>query len=241
MAHDPIEDLLGAYALDALDEHEQRQVEAYLEANPRAQAEVQELREVTSMLSFSSERPPEGLWDRIAGALDEPAPSPGPALSRVMPRPKRRRSGGVLAGVGGALAAAAAAVAITIVVVRDDDAPAPTGDPVATAYEEAWADPAGRRTQLQSEDGTMTADAVLTPTGTGYLSAATLPEIPSDETYQLWGVYGDEDVISLGVIGNRPAIEPFTAEDDVVALVITREQAGGVVSSTTGAVLVGEL
>ncbi|MGH9272141.1 MAG: hypothetical protein ACRDZ2_12805, partial [Ilumatobacteraceae bacterium] len=79
MARDPIEDLLGAYVLDALDEHERRQVEAYLETNPRARAEVHELREVTSMLSFSSERPPEGLWDRIADALDEPAPSPGPA------------------------------------------------------------------------------------------------------------------------------------------------------------------
>ena len=238
---DPIEELLGAYVLDALDDHERRQVEAYLEANPRARAEVQELREVTSMLSFSSERPPEGLWDRIAGALDEPPPAPGPALSRVMPQPKRRWTGGMVVGVAGALAAAAAAVAVTIVVVRDDDGPAQIGDAVATAYDEAWADPAGRRTQLQSEDGTMTADAVVTPAGVGFLSAATLPEIPSDETYQLWGVYGDDDVISLGVIGNRPGIEPFSAEDDVVALVITREEAGGVVSSTTGAVLVGEL
>ena len=54
-------------------------------------------------------------------------------------------------------------------------------------------------------------------------------------------MYGDDDVISLGVLGNQPTLAAFTAEDDVVALVITREAAGGVVSSTTGAVLVGEL
>ena len=77
--------------------------------------------------------------------------------------------------------------------------------------------------------------------GVGFLAAKALPALPDTETYQLWGVYGDGDVISLGVIGNRPDIEPFSALGDIDALVITREQAGGVVSSTTGAVLVGEL
>jgi len=239
MADETIEDLIGAYVLDALDAHERRQVEAYLEANPRARAEVQELREVTAMLAFSNERPPEGLWDRIAGELDGAAPEPGPKLSRVMPRPHRRWVGAAI-GIGSALAAAAAAVVITVVVVGDSSRPG--GDDVlAMAYGEAWSDPAGRRVELQSEDRTMAADAVVLDSGIGYLSAATLPELPADETYQLWGVYGDEDVISLGVIGSRPGIEPFTADDDVRALVITREEAGGVVSSTNGALLEGEL
>jgi anti-sigma-K factor RskA len=241
MADDPIEELLGAYVLDALDEHERRQVESYLEANPRARAEVQQLREVTAMLSVSSERPPEGLWDRISGALEEAPPAPGPALAQVLPHePRRRRTRSTLAAVGGALVAAAAAVAITLVVVRDDGSGG-SDDVIAAAYDEALADPSGRRTQLQSEDGSVTADAVVTADGIGYLSAGALPPLPDDETYQLWGVYGDDDVISLGVMGNRPDIEPFTAADDVVALVLTREQAGGVVSSQNPALAVGEL
>ncbi|MGI9053629.1 MAG: anti-sigma factor [Ilumatobacteraceae bacterium] len=240
MAEDPIEDLIGAYVLDALDDHERRQVEAYLEANPRARAEVQELREVTSMLAFSNERPPEGLWDRIAGELDGTAPEPGPELSLVMPRPRRRWVGAAL-GIGSALVAAAAAVVITVAVVGDD-ATEPGGDDVlAMAYGEASSDPASRRAELQSDDRTMAADAVLLDSGVGYLSAGTLPELPTGETYQLWGVYGDEDVISLGVIGNRPAIEPFTAVDDVRALIITREEVGGVISSTNPTLLVGQL
>ena len=85
------------------------------------------------------------------------------------------------------------------------------------------------------------AEAVLEPSGLGFLSASELPALPESETYQLWGVYADDDVISLGVIGNRPGIEPFTAEGDVQAVVITREAAGGVVSSTSGAFLVGAL
>lgn len=238
MAGEPIEELLGAYALDALDDHERRQVEAYLETNPRARAEVEELREVASMLAMSSERPPDGLWDRIAGELEESAPAPGPDLARVLPH-RRRWSTTALVGVASGLVAAAAAAVITVAVLRDDDGP--VGDVIAAAYDEAAADPAGRRTRLQSTDGSMTAEAVVTPAGIGYLAATALPELPADETYQLWGVYEDEDVISLGVIGNRPGIEPFTARGDVVALVITKEQSGGVVSSTTGAVLVGEL
>jgi hypothetical protein len=65
--------------------------------------------------------------------------------------------------------------------------------------------------------------------------------LPAEETYQLWGVYSDGDVISLGVVGNRPGIEPFTADGELDALVITREVAGGVMASTSGALLVGEL
>ena len=81
----------------------------------------------------------------------------------------------------------------------------------------------------------------MQPDGVGFLSAGTLPELPASETYQLWGVYSDGDVISLGVVGNRPAIEPFAADGELDALVITREAAGGVVSSTSGALLVGEV
>lgn len=241
MADESIEELLGAYALDAVDEEERRQVEAYLQTNPRARAEVQALREVAAMLAFSSSRPPEGVWNRIAEAIEGTAPQPGPELARVLPmaRPSRWR----MAVVGGAsaLVAAAAAVAITVVVVRDDAVDGGRQDAIARAYGEASADPNGRRTELRSEDDALVADAVVTPEGVGFLSAASLPELPEDETYQLWGVYADDDVISLGVMGNRPRIEPFTAGDDVLQLVITREQAGGVVSSTNPALLAGEL
>ena len=37
----PIDELLGAYALDAVDDDERRQVEEYLRTNPRARAEVE--------------------------------------------------------------------------------------------------------------------------------------------------------------------------------------------------------
>ena len=106
MADEHLDDLLGAYALDAVDEHERRQVEAYLEADPRARDEVERHREVAAMLAFSGERPPEGLWDRIAGdprraaAGARPAARPGhadrapPTLAGRARRRRRRCRGG---------------------------------------------------------------------------------------------------------------------------------------------------
>ena len=48
MTPDELDALLGAYALDALDEDERREVEAYLADNPRARAEVETHRAVAT-------------------------------------------------------------------------------------------------------------------------------------------------------------------------------------------------
>ncbi|MET0143736.1 MAG: anti-sigma factor [Ilumatobacteraceae bacterium] len=242
MADELDPDLLGVYALDAVDDDERLRIEAHLESDPAARAEVEAHREVAALLAVSGERPPDGLWDRIAESIDEPAPVPGARLAMVLPLDKPRRMRSVIGGFAGAAIAAAAAVAITLVVVDRDPSDEPTAvGAVEVAYGRAWADAAGRHTELVADGADFSADAVVLPDGTGFLSADDLPALPDTETYQLWGVYGDDDVISLGVLGNRPAVQPFTAQDDVQALVITKEQAGGVVSSTTGAVLVGQL
>jgi len=235
-----MEELLGAYALDAVDEADRQRVEAYLAANPHARTEVERHREVASLLAVGSERPPDGLWDRIAGSLEETAPAPGPRLAQVMPiDTARRRRRTLITAVGAAAAAAVVAVVFTAAIVRDD---APAGDAaMVEAYADALGEPESRRTELVGEGQAFTADAVLLANGTGFLAAEELPELPDTETWQLWGVYGDEDVISLGVLGNRPDLQAFTAHDDIESLVITREQAGGVTQSTTGAVLAGPL
>jgi anti-sigma-K factor RskA len=239
--HEPIDELLGAYALDAVDDLERHRVEAYLAANPAARAEVEAHREVAALLAVGSESPPEGLWDRIAGALEEPAPAPGPRLARVLPAVRRSRRRAVLGAIAAAVVAAAAAVVITVVVVGDDDDTQSSGAAIEKAYDDAASVPGARHAELTGEGTPFTADAIVLANGTGFLAASDLPELPDTETWQLWGVYGDDDVISLGVLGNRPGLQVFTAHDDLDSLVITREQAGGVVSSTTGAVLVGQL
>jgi anti-sigma factor RsiW len=64
--------LLGAYALDALDADDRARVDAYLERDAAARAEVDELRETAASLALAArpslDAPPE-LWERIAGAI----------------------------------------------------------------------------------------------------------------------------------------------------------------------------
>ena len=238
---DRIEELLGAYALDAVDDRERRQVEAYLEAHPDARAEVDQHREVAGYLASSAEPPPAGVWARIANVLDERPPAPGPRLAQVLPQRRRRRWPTVVAAVAAAGVLVLGTAVVTSLATRDSGRSQSATQTIEQAYRSALADPAGRRITLASSDEPFSADAVVVPGGTGFLAAQALPELPATETWQLWGVYGDDEVISLGVLGSRPRVQPFTASDDLRALVLTREQAGGVVSSTSGAVLVGEL
>ena len=238
---EPIDELLGAYALDAVDDARAPAGRGLPRRDPQARAEVDRHREVAALLALGTERPPDGLWDRIAGALEEPAPAPGPRLAQVLPiEPARPGVGPWLTGIAAAAAAAVVAVAVTAVVVSDDDG-RPSIAAMAAAYE-AFADPDGRRTELVARRTSRSAPTpCVLPDGTGFLAAGDLPELPDTETWQLWGVYGDDDVISLGVLGNRPGCRRSPPTTTCMALVITREQAGGVPQSTTGAVLVGEL
>ena len=232
-----LDELLGAYAVDAVDELDRQRVEAYLTEHPEARAEVWQMRQAAAMLAHTGNPAPEGVWDRIANALDGRSPQFAAVLQSPAPTaaPRRRL---VAALSAAALLIAAVAGVITAIVLDEGDDPEATQS-IEEAYETAREDPDGRLVTLASEDGTLSAEAVVQPDGVGFLSAGTLPELPASETYQLWGVYSDGDVISLGVVGNRPAIEPFAADGELDALVITREAAGGVVSSTSGALLVG--
>src|SRR3954468_13451869 len=70
---DEFTELLGAYALDAIDDDEREAIEAHLLTCPRCRAEVAEHREVAAFLSKGAPAP-DGVWDRIAAELSPPAP-----------------------------------------------------------------------------------------------------------------------------------------------------------------------
>ena len=231
-SHD-LDELLGAYALDAVSPEEADRVEDYLAINPKAAAEVREHREVATMLAFTGMDAPEGLWSRIEQELDAPAPAPGPELARVMSiedAPSRRR----FATVAPWIASAAAAAIIAVVAIGiADRATAPT-DPLVAAYEAADADRDSAKATLVAEGSSFEAVAVIDQDGHGYVRAGELPALGADQTYQLWGVVdtgADEpNVISLGIFGPNPELETFTTETPVVALAITIEDAPGVIS-----------
>jgi hypothetical protein len=91
---------------------------------------------------------------------------------------------------------------------------------------------------LRSNDGRLSAEAVLLPDGTGYLVRSNLPPLPNSRTYQLWAVHGGTTV-SVGVLGPTPEPMAFRAAGDISALAITEEVAGGVVSTREPPLVLG--
>ena len=253
-----MDELLGAYALDAVSDDERRDVEEYLRVSPRARAEVQDHREVATMLAWTGTSAPEGLWERISGQLDDHAPAPTGELAAVLafeaPRvgetgndrsttgvgevgssagqrraqARRRRSWAQSAGAW--VAASAAAAVVAVVVVEAIQSRGDNESPIDAAAAQARNDRDSTVATLVSADGTVGAEAIVDQDGHGFLIARALPALPDDRTYQLWGVI-DGKAISLGVLGRRPEVEIFTADGAITQIVVTNEAAGGVISN----------
>jgi hypothetical protein len=238
--------LLGAYALDAVDPDERIEIEEYLAANPRARAEVDQHQEVAAMLAFSGSAAPDGIWDRISSAIGgdsanadgddagEPAvPSP---LQLVMGGPgvgsPKSRSRAPWYALGGLAAAAAVIVFVLVGMVnhRNNEISASRAPDVKAAAQAALASPDTRKVSLVSSDGHERVEVAVSPDGTGFGVAQGLPSLPSDRTYQLWGQF-DGQVVSLGLLGQSPTAIAFPAATGLKALLITEEQAAGVVAT----------
>jgi hypothetical protein len=245
LTHHEIEDLLGAYALDAVDGAEADQVADHLLECARCRAEVAEHREVAALLAQGGSPAPAELWDRIAATIEGSGPSeqdkllvaPPPLFSRPREsagrRPWRNRATLAVAAV-----AAAVSAVLGVQVVGQGDKIERQGEELARiaeddglglAFSRAIADPAAELVALSSTDGEHEAQAVMTG-GTGLIHAGALPDLPEGRTYQLWGDVGDRR-ISLGVLGNRPEVASFAVSGDIVALAITEEDGAGVVVS----------
>lgn len=78
--------LLGAYAIDAVDERERALVEAYLRDHPEAQTEVDELRAAASRLAvLSDDSPPPALRGSVLDAISRVRPLPPTADDAATP------------------------------------------------------------------------------------------------------------------------------------------------------------
>jgi anti-sigma-K factor RskA len=226
-----VESLLGAYALDAISLEERRRVEAALDADPSlweaAALDAAVAAALVEGLVDPADRAPAGLWRRIAAAT---APSIAERSPVRLPA-WRRRLGAAVATI-----AVAAGTVLGIVAVRQHARILDFEEsPLAVAAAEAKGLEGSRVVTLS---GAVTAEAILTADGTGYLLTPDVPELTSEETYQLWAVVGDR-VISAGVLGPHPEVAAFHLSGDVAGFALTVEVAGGVVSSEQEPVAVG--
>jgi len=237
VTHQEIEELLGAFALDALDADEREEVEAHLATCPRCRAEVAAHREVTAMLGNAVvEGPaaaPDDLWDRISTSLqDEP-----PALAPVVPPSRGRRL--ALVSIFGAVAAALILVVglLTAKVSNLDNQfnslkhQATVSSVILSPH---------KTVQLTSTPAGWSVEAVISPSGDGYIINPSMPVLGRSQTFQLWALSRGK-VVSLGVLGRHPNGAAIRVEPTMTVLMITAEPVGGTPAPTSPVLVRGNL
>lgn len=262
--YDEYTELLGAYALDAVDPDERERIERHLLECPRCRAEVADHREVAALLSQTGADAPDGVWDRIAAELSPPAPplrlqvsppadpapvggaAPGASDDVVVPMDRHRRRFAARTMV--AVVAAAASIVAVLGFVSLDQSRRIDGleQAVSERSIEGLANDAVAESevlaQLTGEVGE--AQAVVNHSGQGYLIMSGVPAPAEGDIYQLWGKV-DEAVLSLGTFGGDTPVVPFSVDpsqiDDIELFAITQERSPGVVASEQEPIMVGTI
>jgi anti-sigma factor RsiW len=283
--HQELQELLGAYALDAVDRETADRVERHLDGCVKCSTEVAHHHEVAGLLANSGGPSPAGLWDGIASRLDgsvppswerlnerleadgagdrpvsamgvgaddevpdEPTDQRAAPVSNVVPITDARRRNRAVVRIAVVVAGAAAVVALVLglqVHHLNQKVSALQAQPsLSSAERSALADPSTKKIELTGSTGSTAGKVtvVLTTSGTGFVEATGLSSLPKDQTYQLWGVVGNQ-AISLGLMGSTPRVVPFMVDGNatVSAFAITAEHAGGVVHSANQPVVAGEV
>lgn len=252
LTHDELAELLGAYALDAVEPDEAELLGRHLETCPRCREELRAHRETASLLGYIGGPAPTGLWDQIVAGAQEAPPELRLHKAQVLPlaSARRRRSLRVRLVAVAAGVAAAAAVALGFQVNHLDQqtralqavVQSITPSPTMATVQRALATPGSQHVQLTAVAKPRgTANAVILPSGDGYLYNAKMEPLPSGRSYQLWGIVGDQR-ISYGLLGSDPtAVSYFRAGGNgtVDELAVTDEVASGVESSTQAPVAFG--
>ncbi|HYH50968.1 MAG TPA: anti-sigma factor [Acidimicrobiia bacterium] len=243
--HQDIQELLGAFALDAVDDDERDVIDAHLAGCPRCRAEVEGFRETAALLAHSGERAPEGVWDRISEALDEAPPALD--LGRIGAAKRRPRAIPVRIAAAAMAIAAAVTLFLGVAIGRNDNRNLERIEQLARDMEKgvvhnaafaALSNPQAEKIELASADGKSMAKIVRLPDGTGYLVPTdNLGGPPAGRVYQLWAVRSDAK-ISLGVLGTAD-VAAFRMTGPVIAFAVTEEKAGGVAASDNQPLMVG--
>jgi anti-sigma-K factor RskA len=234
-----LDELLGAYALDAVDDDEREQVEAYLDRTPEARSLVAEYRETAALLAHTGTEAPPGLWERIEQSLEEEPPKlvkpPGGTVGLESRRARLRRRVAVAVGVAAAVVVIGA---LTVKVVQQGDRIDELGrearaGSVLAAAESASRDPRAAQVSMSSTDGALEARVVYLPSGDGFILQNNLRALPAGRTYQLWALMGGSSPdrpISAGVLGPVPGVTAFRVHGPAAGFAITDEQSPGSVS-----------
>jgi anti-sigma-K factor RskA len=236
--HEDIEDLLAAYALDALEPEEIAHLHALLDEHPELRAVLAELRATANKLPYGlpEATPPAELRQRT---LDY-------ATGRAARAPARRpgRVRGWLLGLGSLAVAASIAAAISwgqALSLRGELARA-NAELAAAQDDLASAQAVIATLQGGSGQGSM----VRTNDG-ATVFVVKLPALQPGRTYQLWRIQGDTPPTSAGLFNVGPlgyGVFPLEAGQQPQAgetVAVTDEPSGGSPGPTTPPLIAGEV
>ncbi|HEV8063624.1 MAG TPA: anti-sigma factor [Acidimicrobiales bacterium] len=256
MTHEEIEEMLGAYALDAVSPAEREEIENHLAECPRCQQEVAAHLQVAGVLGSLGGTAPVGLWDKIAGALSIESGDAGESPPPIAPvigldsgrvrreaargsEGKRRRSSVVaVVSVAAALLVVVGVLAATIVRLDNRVSNLETAmvkGGVASQVRIAEAQAGSRTIALAATSGPWSAKLVLDQ-GQAFLVPSKMPSIAPSETFQAWAVVGGK-YVSLGVLGNRPGDVQLVLQPRMSEVAINEEPEGGTPQPTNPVIL----
>lgn len=251
-----LRELLGAYAINALDDDERALVESHLAESATLREELVPYLDAAAALGSTVEQTPSAAtWDRILTQVraDGPRVAGDPRFTASL-APKATATAAPDRNVADhhavpldvapviALDAAretrrfrrrtigrtiaAGAIAAAVAVPVTLSFAGGSSPSIAALGRRASKEPGARSVPLRNAAGLQVARAVLTSTGRGYLLADSLPALPAGSTYQLWAITGAKPV-SAGVLGRDPGDVAFTVDAPASALAVSVEPAEG--------------
>jgi hypothetical protein len=188
-----LRDLLGAYALGAVDADEGAQVEALVARDGEAQAELGSYRRATALL-HSEDGPSAAVWSRIERAMLDTEPATPSGV--VSPRAHRWRRRTIRVGVAVAVAAAMVALALWGNGRLTSQAPPtqPASD-VRRAAEKAAAESGSRRFELISRDQQTSLDVLVAASGRAFVLGGNLVGAHPDHTLALFATTSGQTLL----------------------------------------------
>lgn len=213
---DDARDLLGAYALGAVDADEAEAVERLLLEDQDARAELHALQLGSAWMESADPRPAPRVWSNIVAEIEHDE------LDAARRRRRRTRTR-VFAMAAALVVAISVATAVLLRSGDDSSQPAATGTVVALTD-----DAGATRLEMAMEPG---------EDGAGHVADSRLPRL-TGETYQLWAI-SDDSIRSVRVLGADPEGKQFTVPEGTERLAVTREPEGGSTRPTTSPVASG--
>ena len=223
--------LVGAYALDAVDEEERAAFERHLAACDDCSQELPTMLATAARLgAVEVAKPPAHLKSSVLTQVQRTRQVP-PVVATLAEHRRRRTRWASLVSAAAALLLVVGGGLVAWEVQRVD-AERERADLIAAVV----ADPSRVQKRVAVTGGGSA--EVITARGAA-LVALDLPRLPDDRTYQLWKVLPGDRTVSAGVLGVKPG-RAVLVEDvgDVTAFAVTVEVAGGVEQSQNNALVV---